>query len=116
MDHGLTQRTLAERLGCSYQSVARWERDLSEALAVRSPAIEKVLGPGLVPEQGGVPGRVRAARLWLGLTQEEPARQAGVDPRTARHVETGRHRPSRCTWERLRETLGLPWQEGGSAG
>ena len=106
MDLGLTQRTLANRLDCRYQSVARWERDLSKPLAARWPSIEGVLGVGLVPERGGFPGQVRAARLRLGLTQEELALQAGVDVRTVRNVETGRHRPSHGTTERLRQVLG----------
>jgi len=108
MDLGLTQQTLALQLGCWYQSVARWERDLSEPLAASWPAIEALLGVGLVPERDGLPGRVRAARLRLGLTQEQVAARAGLDPRTIRNVETGRHRPSRGTAEHLREVLGLP--------
>jgi transcriptional regulator with XRE-family HTH domain len=106
MDLGLTQQTLAKKLGCWYQSVARWERDLSEPLAARWPAIEGILGVGLVPERDGLPGRIRAARLRLGLTQEQVAARAGLDPRTVRNVETGRHRPSRRTAERLAGVLG----------
>ena len=60
MDRGLTQRTVAERLGCWYQSVASWERDEAAPLAARWPAVEAVLGPGLVPQQDGLPGRARA--------------------------------------------------------
>ena len=97
MDLGLTQQILAQKLGCWYQSVARWERDLSEPLAARWPGIERLLGTGLVPERNGLPGRVRTARLRLGLTQEQVAARTGLDPRTVRNVETGRHRPSRRT-------------------
>src|SRR3972149_2927008 len=46
MNLGLTQRTLALRLSCWYQSVASWERDESIPLAARWPTIEAVLGPG----------------------------------------------------------------------
>jgi transcriptional regulator with XRE-family HTH domain len=106
MDRGLTQRTLAVQLGCWSETVAAWERGPSEPLAKRWPAIERVLGPGLVPEQDGLPGRVRAVRLRLGLTQEQVAARAGLDPRTVRNVETGRHRPSRRTLGRLVEVLG----------
>jgi transcriptional regulator with XRE-family HTH domain len=106
MDLGLTQRTLAERLGCWAETVAAWERGQSEPLARRWPAIERVLGPGFVPERDGLPGRVRAARLRLGLTQEELARRAGVDVRTVRNAETGRRRPSLRTLGRLAEVLG----------
>ena len=105
MDRGLTQRTLAIQLGCCYQSVARWERDLSEPVAAHWPAIERLLGTGLVPERSGLAGRVRAARLRLGLTQEELARRVGVDPRTVRSVELGIHPPSRLTLRKMRAVL-----------
>ncbi len=106
MDLGLTQQTLAKKLGCWYQSVARWERDLSEPLAARWPSIEAVLGVRLVPERDGFPGRVRAARLQLGLTQEDLARQAGVHVRTVRNTERGCYGPSRPTLLRLEAVLG----------
>ena len=106
MDEGLTQQTLAERLGCWYQSVAGWERDESVPLAGRWPAIEAVLGSGLVPERGGLPGGIRTARLRLGLTQKELARRAGVDVRTVQNAETGRHVPSDLSTQRLRAILG----------
>jgi transcriptional regulator with XRE-family HTH domain len=106
MDLGLTQQTLARNLGCWYQSVARWERDLSEPLAARWPSIEAALGVGLVPERSGLPGRVRAARLRLGLTQEDLAGQAGVHVRTVRNTERGTYCPSSATLSRLEEVLG----------
>ena len=106
MDHGLTQQTLALRLGCWYQSVASWERDKCMPLAGRWPAIEAVLGPGLVPEEGGLPGRARTARLRLGLTQERLAKAAGLDVRTIRNTEGGSHAPSRATLRKLSAVLG----------
>jgi transcriptional regulator with XRE-family HTH domain len=106
MDLGLTQRTLAERLGCWAETVAAWERDERKPLTRRWPAIEGALGPGLVPERDGLPGRVRVARLRLGLTQEQVAARTGLDPRTVRNVETGRHRPSRRTSRQLNGILG----------
>jgi transcriptional regulator with XRE-family HTH domain len=106
MDLGLTQRTLAERLRCWSETVAEWERGESEPLARRWPAIEAALGPGLVPERDGLPGRLRAARLRLGLTQEQVAARTGLDSRTVRNVEAGRHRPSRRTLGRLIGLLG----------
>ncbi len=66
-------------------------------LARRWPAIESALGPGLVPERDGLPGRVLAARLRLGLTQEALAKLAGVDLRTVRNVERGVGIPRPCT-------------------
>jgi len=106
LDLGLTQQNLAAKLGCWYQSVAGWERDENEPLAGRWPAIEAVLGPGLLPEQDGLPGRIRTARLRLGLTQDELARRTTVDVRTVRNVEVGAHPPSRRTLQKLREIIG----------
>lgn len=106
MDLGLTQQTLATRLGCSYPTIAAWENDGSEPLARQWPAIETVLGFGLVPESDGLPGRIRTARLRLGLTQEELARRARVDVRTVRNSETGKHLPSGISTQRLRGILG----------
>jgi transcriptional regulator with XRE-family HTH domain len=106
MDLGLTQRTLAERLGCCLETVAAWEQDESVPLARRWPAVERLLGTGLVPERDGLPGRVRAARLRLGFTQAQAAARAGVDPRTIRNVETGRYRPRHGTFRRLTWLLG----------
>jgi transcriptional regulator with XRE-family HTH domain len=106
MDRGLTQRTLAERLGCCPEMVAAWERDESQPLARRWPAIEAVLGPGLVPERDGLPGRVRTARLRLGLTQEQLARLAGLHVRTVWHIERGAFGASRRTLARLRLVIG----------
>src|SRR5690349_4695080 len=61
MDLGLTQRTLAKKLGCLQETVWQWERDVSQPLARRWPRIEAVLGNGLVPEHDGLPGRIRTA-------------------------------------------------------
>ncbi len=84
MDLGLTQHTLALKLGVGYPAVAAWESGASVPLARRWPAIESVLGPGFVPQRDGLPGRVRAARLRMGLTQEQLAARAGLDLRTIR--------------------------------
>jgi transcriptional regulator with XRE-family HTH domain len=106
MDRGLTQQTLAAKLGCWYQSVAAWERDESEPRAVRWPRIEAILGTDLVPERNDLPGRIRTTRLRLGLTQEEVARRSGLDIRTIRNGERGAHPPSRLTIRKLRDVLG----------
>lgn len=47
MDLGLTQQTLAEKIGCWYQSVAGWERDDRVPLAARWPMVEAILDSGL---------------------------------------------------------------------
>ena len=106
MDLGLTQHTLALKLGCVCPTVAAWESGASEPLAARWPDIEEVLGPGLVPERDGLPSSVRAARLRLGMTQEELARRAGVHVRTVRNIECGSCEASKRTRTRLRVVIG----------
>jgi transcriptional regulator with XRE-family HTH domain len=102
MDLGLTQRTLAKKLACLQETVLQWEQDVCVPLARRWPRIEAVLGAGLVPDPPGLAGRIRAARLQLGLTQAELAAKAGVDVRTIRNAERGLRVPSRATLARLR--------------
>jgi len=53
MDLGLTQHTLADKLGCWYQTVAAWERGFSEPAPTRWPAIESALAPGWSPNPRG---------------------------------------------------------------
>jgi transcriptional regulator with XRE-family HTH domain len=109
MDLGLTQRTLAERLGCWEQSVARWERDLGEPGPRRWSALEAVLGPGLLAGPEDLAGQIRTARLRLGLTQAELARRAGIDERTVLNCESGARAPRRETLRKLRNAIG-PWR------
>jgi transcriptional regulator with XRE-family HTH domain len=106
MDRGLTQRTLAERLGCCSKTIAAWERDEGEPLARNWPTIEDALGAGLVPERDGLPGRVRSTRLRMGLTQAALAQLAGVDLKTVRNVERARGVPRPRTLARLGAALG----------
>ena len=82
--------------------MAAWERNESEPLSRRWPAIEVVLGP----DRQDLPSRIRAARLRLGMTQEELARRARLDVRTIRNVERGIYRPCRTTKEKLDAVLG----------
>jgi transcriptional regulator with XRE-family HTH domain len=98
---GLTQRTLAEQVGCLQETVLQWEQDICMPHARRWPVIEAVLGTGLVSDPPGIAGRIRTARLRLGLTQAELAAKAGVDARTIRNAERGIHVPSRATSSRL---------------
>ena len=105
MDLGLTQRTLAKKLGCLQETVFQWEQDICVPLARRWPRIEALLGTGLVPDQPGLPGRIRTARLRLGLTQAALAVMARVDVRTIRNAERGLHTPNGATSARLQAVL-----------
>ncbi len=50
---------------------------------------------------------VRALRLGRHLSQEDLAATAGLDPKTLRNLESGKHRPQQATLDRLADALGL---------
>jgi DNA-binding XRE family transcriptional regulator len=66
-----------------------------------------VLANGLIPERQDLPGKIRAARLRMGLTQVMLAHRAELDVRTVRNTETGRHQPCRSTLARVGRVLRL---------
>lgn len=39
----------------------------------------------------------KAVRAWLGYSQKQFAKRAGVDPQTVMHFEIGRHEPRKAT-------------------
>lgn len=105
MDLGLTQESLAQRLGRTTRAVAGWESGLTKPLASSWGVIAEVLGPDLLPEGAEIGSRLRAARWRLGLTQAQLAVRLGLDPRTIRNVERGRYRPSQTTLAGLETIL-----------
>jgi transcriptional regulator with XRE-family HTH domain len=105
LNRGLSQRIVAVRLGCELEAIALWERDACVPLAGRWPAIEALLGTGLVPETACPASRLKAARLRAGLTQAALAGLAGLDLRTVRNAERGHHCPSRITALKLGRVL-----------
>lgn len=95
LDLGLTQRTLAERLGVREETVHLWERGRSRPLARHFGWLVRFLG--FDPESPGssVAERLRAARRRAGLTQAELAHRLGLDEGTVVDLEAGRRRPGR---------------------
>lgn len=62
--------------------------------------------------QAVFPGRLRAARLALGISQSELGRRIGLTPEVAssrvNRYETGRHLPDMETARKLADELGVP--------
>jgi transcriptional regulator with XRE-family HTH domain len=71
-------------MGVDLATVLNWEKSRTVPGARRMAVVCRFLGylPGDVGED--LPGRLRAARQVLGLTQEDMAKQLGVDPGTLR--------------------------------
>jgi transcriptional regulator with XRE-family HTH domain len=55
--------------------------------------------------------RLREHRRRLGLSQEDLGREAAIDPKTIRNIETGRRVPRPSTIRHLADALGLAGQE-----
>jgi DNA-binding XRE family transcriptional regulator len=91
---GLTQRTLARRLGVREESVASWEGGLSQPLVRRWPGIIRFLGYNPALPRAGLADRVRAYRREHGLTQADLGRQLGLDEGTIVDLEAGRRTSS----------------------
>lgn len=106
MDVGLTQRELAERVGCSVVVIGQWERGRAWPLARRWPTLRAVLGQDLGPVGQDFASRLRAARLRAGLTQDELARRAGLHSRSIRNSERRLYCPREVTVRKLERVLG----------
>jgi transcriptional regulator with XRE-family HTH domain len=92
LDLGLFRREVAIRLGTTVDSIRKWENNWS------SPSLSEL--PSIIEFIGYCPYDVRLAFgekvvLWRccnGMTQEETARLAGIDPSTLSSIERGRIR------------------------
>lgn len=112
---GLTQVQLAACLGVNRSTIHQWERGHS-TLGSLQPATRKALLGWLSPSRPtldavdfssrtGLSGKLRAARLRMGLTQKQLAGLAGVHERTIRNCEQGRSRLHDRTIARLQAVI-----------
>jgi len=106
LDLGLTQRTLARRLGVREEAVHLWELDRFLPLARHYGRLVRVLGVDPEPPSHSLAERLRAARRRAGLTQAELARRLGLDEGTVVDFEAGRRSPSKRVTAALAGFLG----------
>lgn len=125
----LLQSEAARRLEVSTVTLSRWERDRVCPTWPLQPRVVEYLGynPFTNPELGmlksneppfvaflapnepdGIGVTLRKRRLELRKNQKEFAEELGVDARTLRDWELGRHSPCRSLRERLLRVLGFP--------
>lgn len=93
IDLGLRQRDLARRFGVKAEVIAYWEFGKNLPAAHRYPAIVAFLGYDPTPRPVGLPDRLRAGRLFLGLTKKALGARLGLDEGTMIDVEHGRRNP-----------------------
>jgi len=86
--------------------VSQWERDDCVPRARHWGKLTALLGRDLIHVGPGLPNRLRAARLRLGLSREDLAERAGIDARTVRNWERGASAPSERTLAKAVAVLG----------
>lgn len=105
MDLGLTQRTLAERLGVREETVHLWETGRARPLPRYHGAVLQLLEIDAQLPYGTLPEQLRSTRLRLGLTQEQMGERIGLNEWSLCRWESGRRSPSRWMAGRLARSL-----------
>jgi len=91
LDLGLLQKDVAATIGVDTCTITNWEKGRSEPELRFIPKIVNFLGyepGGLKPVTLGE--RIKWYRYMRGISQEELARQIGIDPTTLSRLERGR--------------------------
>ena len=84
---GLSQKDVAARLGADPMTVVNCERNKTVIEVRFYPAIIALLGCNPLPEARTPGGRMRRARLSLGLSRKRLAALAGIDEATVAKLE-----------------------------
>jgi transcriptional regulator with XRE-family HTH domain len=98
----LLQKDVAEIIGVDEASIGGWELDKGKPTVRFYPKLALFLG--YLPYEGETEtlrGKLRFYQHLKGLTQEELAKQLGVDESTVCQYGTGRHRPSAKVMKKL---------------
>jgi DNA-binding transcriptional regulator YiaG len=90
MDLGLSREATAPTFGVKAETLMLWELGFHHVSVKYLPSVIRFLGYDPVPEVMSLPSRLRAARRYLGLSQERLARRFGMDPKTIKKWEAGR--------------------------
>jgi len=106
MDLGLLQWEVAERIGCSTDTLLFWEKGRSEPEIRFWPRIIEFLGYNPSPSPKTVSERLRTVRRATGWSQNRLADELGVDASSVATWEFGRRRPSQRSMRALDSLIG----------
>ena len=102
----LLQKDVAARIGVKKETIYSWESNRGSVEIRYMPAIIEFLGYNLLPPATNWAERLVRHRTTLGLTQNEAARQIGVDPSTLARWERGKRDPNGELAKRAEHFLG----------
>ena len=102
MELGLLQKDVAGIFGISDDTVTYWENNRAEPRTAYYPKLIKFLG--YVPfeiETNTTAGKMKMYRFLNGLSQEDLAKELGINESTVFHYENGKHLPQPQTLQKM---------------
>ena len=102
----LWQKDVAELIGVTEDSITYWEVNRHEPRVEYYPKIIEFLGyfPFEI-DTSTLGGKIKRYRYMKGVTQEELAKELGVDESTVNHYERNNKKPLRKTMAKLAPIL-----------
>jgi transcriptional regulator with XRE-family HTH domain len=96
LEKRLLQKDVAAMIGVTEDAITLWENDRNLPHVSYYPKITQFLGymPFAV-DDSTLAGKMKKYRYVNGLTQEDFAKQLGIDESTVFHYEKGTHKPSK---------------------
>ena len=94
LELGLLQKDIADMIGICEDTVTYWENDRAEPLTKHYPKLIKFLG--YIPfeiDTNTTAGKMKMYRFLNGLSQEDLAKELGINESTVFHYENGKHLP-----------------------
>jgi transcriptional regulator with XRE-family HTH domain len=106
LDLGLLQKEVGRIIGVDETTIYNWENNRSSPSLYFLPKVIKFLGYNPLPSSPTTLGeKLLAYRKLNGITQEELARQLGVDPTTLARWERGQGKPIQKIAEEIRKFI-----------
>jgi len=102
----LLQKDVAGRLGVTEDSITNWELNRHEPHIMHYPKIIEFLG--YIPfeiDTSTLGGKIKRYRYLKGISQEQLAKELGVDESTVNHYERNNKKPLRKTMAKLAPIL-----------
>ena len=102
----LLQKDVADIIGICEGTVTYWENDRVEPQTKHYPKLIKFLG--YVPfeiDATTTGGKIKMYRFLNGLSQEDLAKELGINESTVFHYENGRHLPQPQTLKKMKHII-----------
>jgi len=108
LEHHLLQKDIAERFGVTEATITNWELNRHEPQIGYYPKIIEFLGyfPFEI-DTSTLGGKIKRYRYMKGVTQEELAKELGVNESTVFHYENNDTKPLRKTMKKLAPILAM---------